>query len=190
MSSFDPRPRRRRALRDPRVLDELLADVRLRFYSSSESISTPRNFHRDRRRLILALTWPAAWLERRGLFCSPSRYRTLILERLDAIRTHGDPARYGAYFPTYLLKCLQEFFAHHGDHLYDELKHIRNALEVLHGFGRLTAGGSPAMAGFVARASEHSRQIETLAAAHRLLRAQSPPRRQPPSSDPRQLTWF
>lgn len=174
MSSFDPRRHRRRAQRDQQLIAELLAEVRLRFYTSAEAAT---RFHRDRRRLMLALTWPAAWLDRRGLFCSPPRYRTLIVERLEAIRAHGDPARYSAYFPTYLLKCLQEFFAHHGDHLYDELKHIRNALDVLHGSLR-----------FLDRASEQSRQIETLAAAHRLLRAARPAR--PPPSDPRQLTWF
>ena len=31
--------------------------------------------------------------------------------------------------PNYLLKCLQDWFQHHGDELYDELKHIRNALD-------------------------------------------------------------
>lgn len=54
----------------------------------------------DQRMLLYALTWPAHWLERRGLFCSPHRYRTLIADRLDAIRAHGDHARYSAYFPS------------------------------------------------------------------------------------------
>ena len=41
---------------------------------------------------------------------------------------HGDPERYERYFPRYLLKCLQDWFAHHGDELYEELKHVRNQL--------------------------------------------------------------
>ncbi len=124
--------------------------------------------------LLYALSWPATWLERRGLFCSSRRYRTLIVERLDAIRAHGDPQRYGDYFPRYLLKCLQDFFDRHGDELDGELKHIRNALDQVCGSLR-----------FAEKASLQSRQIETLAAVHRLLRAQAPA-----TSDPRQMGLF
>ena len=141
---------------DERTIAALLESVRIHFYAPFQ----PVQFHRDRRMLLYALTWPAVWLERRGLFCSPQRYRALIIERLDAIRTHGDPARYGAYLPTYLLKCLQDFFDRHGEDLYHELKHIRNALESLQ-----------RSLSFAQRASEQSRHIEALAAAHRILRA-------------------
>ena len=123
-----------------------------------------------------ALTWPAVWLERRGLFCSPRRYRTLVEERLDAIRAHGESARYGAYFPAYLLKCLQDFFLRHGDDLYVELKHVRNALESLHGSPVFTEG-----------ACEQSRRIEALAAAHRILHAS---RHAPSHPDPAQPLLF
>ena len=90
---------------DEQLLSELLAHVRGHFYSSKP----PAVFHRERRRLLHALCWPAHWLDRRGLFCSPARYRALVIARIDNIRGHGDPACYGPYFPTYLLKCLQEF---------------------------------------------------------------------------------
>lgn len=145
-------------VRDERTTEQLLDSVRLRFYAGRPD---PHQFHRDRRMLLYALTWPAVWLEQRGLFCSPHRYRTLISDRLDAIRAHGDPVCYSAYFPAYLLKCLQDFFDRHGDDLYGELKHIRNALESLQ--ASLT---------FVQRATHHSRQIELLASAHRLICAQ------------------
>ncbi len=36
------------------------------------------------------------------------------------------------YFPRYLLKTLQDWFAWHGEDLYDELKHIRNQLHDIH----------------------------------------------------------
>ncbi len=153
------------------TLDDLLHDVRLRFYATQPVAA----FRRDRRRLQYALTWPALWLERRGLFCSAQRYRTLVVERLDAIRAHGDCTRYGRYFPSYLLKCLQDFLDRHGDDLYRELKHIRNALDIACGALR-----------FVEKASVQSRQIETLAAAHRLLRVQA----QPAPPDPNQLPLF
>ena len=140
-----------------RTVDDLLESVRIRFYAGNQ----PARFYRDRRMLMYALTWPAVWLERRGLFCSSHRYQILITERLEAIRAHGEPARYGAYFPTYLLKCLQDFFERYGDELYGELKHIRNALESV-----------CRSLSFAQKASEQSRQIETLACAHRVLQSQ------------------
>ena len=79
--------------------------------------------------LLCALTWPATWLERRGLTCPPAHYRRLIEERLAAIAAHGEPTRYEGFFPRYLLKALQDFFERHGDDLYGDLKHIRNALD-------------------------------------------------------------
>lgn len=156
---------------DERLLGELLAAVRERFYAGKPTAE----FHRDRRRLIYALSWPADWLGQRGLFCPPSRYRAIVVARLDAVRAHGDPARYGAFFPSYLLKCLQDHFAHHGEELYDELKHIRNALELASGALRFADDA----------ALVHARQIDVLAHVHRLLRVPAPS-----ASDPRQLALF
>ncbi len=67
---------------------------------------------------------------RRGLYLStsPPAYRCIITQRLDEIRKHGDPQRYGSFFPNYLLKTLQQWFLHNGDDLYDQLNQIRNAL--------------------------------------------------------------
>ena len=104
----------------------LLRSIRLRFYGSRTS-----DYHRDRMRLLHAITWPATWLDQRGLTCSPQRYQTLIDERLQTIAAHGNPAAFGAYFPAYLLKCLQDWFDRYGEELYSELKHIRNALDQL-----------------------------------------------------------
>ena len=156
MNCFDPG--RRRAAPDQRIIAELLAAVRLRFYARRPD---PRDFHRDRRALLAALTWPAVWLDRRGLTCPPQRYRSLINDRLHAIGAHGDPARYSAYFPAYLLKCLQDFFDRHGDELYGELKHVRNALDQV-----------LASARFAARVQEHARHLDVLVATHRLLHEQ------------------
>ena len=157
------------------ALAELLRVVERRFYPGTDAANRS-HFYRDRRRLIYALSWPAVWLERRGLTCSPARYRHLLTERLDAIARHGDPQRYGAYFPTYLLKCLQDWFQHHGDELYSELKHIRNALD--HVLASVT---------FAARVRRDAQQIDMLAAAHRLLQPHSP---RPRKTTAAQLTLF
>jgi hypothetical protein len=150
----------------------LLEAVQRRYYGEQPG----RDFHRDRRMLLHALTWPAVWLERRGLTCSAHRYQVLIAERLADISVHGDPARYRAYFPAYLLKCLQDWFQHHGDELYDELKHIRNALDLVLASARFAAS--------VQRDAHHT---ELLAATHHLIQA---PRAQRDKPDERQMSLF
>jgi hypothetical protein len=137
--------------------EDLLRAVQQRFYPATAQ----QNFYRDRRMLLYALAWPALWLEQRGLTCSPARYRALIAERLESIAAHGDPARYGAYFPAYLLKCLQDYFQYHGAALYDELKHIRNAIDQLLASTR-----------FAAQVRHDAQPIAVLASAHRLIAAQ------------------
>jgi hypothetical protein len=151
---------------------QLLEQVRCRFYAGHPE----RDFHRDRKMLLYALTWPAIWLERRGLTCPAPRYRGLLADRLAVILAHGDPARYGAYFPAYLLKCLQNWFDRYGDELYGELKHIRNALD------RVLAS-----ARFAATVQRDAQHVEFLAATHRLIRAQ---RDHPRATDERQLPLF
>jgi hypothetical protein len=154
------------------LVAELLATIQRRFYATQPSA----DFHRDRRALLYALTWLATWLEHRGLTCTPARYRAWLLERLEAIATHGDPARYGGYFPAYLLKCLQDWMRHHGDELDTELKHVRNALDQV-----------LASARFAARVQRDARHLEMLAATHRLLQARRTART---ISDARQLSLF
>ena len=78
--------------------------------------------------LLYTVTWPATWLDRRGLPTTSQAYQKLLIERLDDIAQHGDPQRNSSYFPRYLLKTIQDWFAHHGEELYEELKHVRNQL--------------------------------------------------------------
>jgi len=88
----------------------------------------PQTFYRDQHLLTQAITWPAAWLHQRGLHLRPEAYQQLIHQRLDEILKHGDPSTCQAYFPRYLMHCLQKWFQHNGDHLCDELRHVRNQL--------------------------------------------------------------
>jgi len=163
------------ATRDPAPLDavttELLHTIRLRFH-----LPRPADYPRDRRRLLHALTWPATWLDERGLTCTPQRYQALIDQRLRAIAVHGNPAAYGAYFPTYLLKCIQDWFAHHGEQLYSELKHIRNALDQV-----------LASARFAERVQRDARQLDLLVSTHRILEQRRAVPRNPGAE---QLTLF
>ena len=56
-------------------------------------------------------------------------YRHMLMDKLEQIHTHGDPAHYRAYFPRYLLKCLQDHCHHHHETLYKELKHASYSIE-------------------------------------------------------------
>lgn len=136
---------------------ELLLDcVRIRFYAGK---ACP-GFHRDRRMLLYALSWPAQWFDQRGLKISDQRYTSLVSKRIDDIARHGNPTVYQPYFPRYLLKVLQDYFAWHGDELYFELKHIRNHL---HSIEQLLNRSQ----------SDRPRQedcIPTLARIHRILK--------------------
>lgn len=159
----------------------LLAAVRERFYGSVEA----RVYYAQQRSLARALSWPAQWMNKRGVHCTQARYRSLVVDRLDAIRIHGDAANYGAYFPAYLLKCLQDWFAWHGEGLYLELKHARTAMEVV-------------LAGLFLRDEENlgdlnthladQRWIESLARTHRTLAQLSAvARRRPMHTDQTEL---
>jgi hypothetical protein len=153
------------------ILPELLTRVRTRFYAN-----VPQSvFAAHRRRLIYALTWPAHWMERRALACTPLRYRALVEGKLEAIALHGDPGRYGEYFPSYLLRCLQDHFQRQGGELDSELRHIAGAMELARG----------ALHFAPTEATARGRQVEALAQVHRLLRVQAAP-----EPDPRQMALF
>ena len=112
-------------MNDPLPTEPILAHIKQHFYDPH---LPPQRYYQDQRMLLYAITWPACWLDQRALRIAPRRYEDLLLQRLADIATHGDPARYQPCFPRYLLKALQDWFAWHGEDLYDELKHIRNAL--------------------------------------------------------------
>ena len=128
--------------------------------------------------LLYALTWPGKWLEQRGLPITAQRYEQLLAQRLKAIAQHGNPERYQRYFPRYLLKCLQDWFAHHGDELYEELKHVRN---YLHSIEALLQEGCT---------SQRAEDIVTpMAKAHAILMSQCQ-RKHGKKEDTRQMELF
>ena len=105
-------------------LDAVLRYIGKHIYKDNDA-----SFQRDRHRLMYALTWPAAWLDSQGLRMHSKDYQRMLLDKLKQIHAHGDPARYRAYFPKYLLKCLQDHCHHHHETLYRELKHASYSIE-------------------------------------------------------------
>lgn len=110
------------------LLDELLGEVRSRFYAEAAA----RTFFAQRRGLIKAITWPAAWLKRHGFTSevTPASYRRLITTVLDEVVAHGK-AQFAAshYFPAYLLKCMQEHCLRHTEAVLYDFKLLRNRVD-------------------------------------------------------------
>ena len=153
--------------------EKLLAQIQQNFYSCK---SSEKQFYADRRMLLYALTWPGKWLEQRGLPITAQHYEQLLTQRLKAIAQHGKLESYQRYFPGYLLKCLQDWFAHHGDELYEELKHVRNHLHSIEALLQRCT-------------SEQAEDIVTpMAQAHAILMSQR--HRKHGKEDTQQLTLF
>ena len=106
-------------------LDEVLNYIGKHIYGGMDN----ETFQHDRRMLLYALTWPAAWLDSRALRMRSGDYRGMLMDKMEQIARHGDPARYRAYFPKYLLKCLQDHCHYHHERLYRELKHASYSIE-------------------------------------------------------------
>lgn len=106
------------------TLDRLLTHIQERFYYGSGE----KFFYSDKKMLTYALSWPAAWMQAKAIGCPNKEYEQLIVERCAAIAKHGQVAKWQAYFPSYLLKCLQDYFCHHEDRLYYRYTHVSHRL--------------------------------------------------------------
>ena len=109
------------------VIDALLSQIAREYYNSGKD----KRYHAHRRGLIHAICWPATWFKQRGIHLCDARYKTIIEECLAEIRRHGCADKARAYFPKYLLTCLQKHFLHCGDHIYEQYKHVRYSIEIL-----------------------------------------------------------
>ena len=111
---------------DKNELDPVLRYIGTHIYQDNSDA-----FQRDRRRILYALTWPAAWLDSQALRMHAKDYQCMLMDKIVQIVRHGNPQRYRAYFPKYLLKCLQDHCNYHQERLYSELKHLSYSIEDL-----------------------------------------------------------
>ncbi|MBA4136548.1 MAG: hypothetical protein C0518_04450 [Opitutus sp.] len=152
-------------------LDALLKNIRSQFYTEA----TAKKFFQDRNVLLVAITWPASWLKHRGVTWSAERYFQTIRELLQEIKRHGATGEI-QYFPGYLLKCVQDHFAHNSDTYCDEAKRTRSAFDMA--LGRVMNASKLAEV----RAAEQT--VDVLAEAHRMLAStRRRPKARPAKSD-------
>lgn len=137
-------------------LEALLKNIRDQFYTTTPA----QKFYQDRNVLLVALTWPASWLKHRGVTWTAERYFQTIRDLLQEIKRHGATGEI-QYFPGYLLKCIQDHFAHHSDEYCDEAKRTRSAFDL--------ALGRAIDAGKLAEIRTAEAAIDVLAEAHRML---------------------
>ena len=107
------------------MVDRLLGAVFQTFYAGQDG----RRWLQDQKPLLMVLTWPAAWLNQRGVGMPVAAYEAKMREIISTIATHGD-LRKVKLIPAYFGDCVRKHFIHHGEALYMERKHVRNAMEL------------------------------------------------------------
>lgn len=139
--------KRRATFQPPRetpaeLVADLLGIVRRQFYPDSLT-NNPRaqkrwfqDEHSIRRWCIL---WPAAWLDERGVWLRPDRYRAALLAVFDDVKRHGNTGEVKCW-PRYLASCVQSRFKVRADEFLNEGKAAREAIErVVLGLGKSPA---------------------------------------------------
>lgn len=139
------------------VIEGALARTEELFYKRDA-----RRFRQHQDALKKALTYPASWLNSRGV-SMPAKWHAEILKRiLDEIAKFG--ARKVHYFPAYVLTCVKGHMDHKGEAYYEAAK------------VRKTPPNAPAIASEVLSTlrtlptrQERDQTTEILAQAHKIL---------------------
>jgi hypothetical protein len=98
--------------------------IRETFYKGNQAWFKDQHFIRQR-----VVTYPAQWLDSRGVTLQPERYKEVLLEIIRTIKLNGNTETV-VYWPRYLLHCVQQYLKHHGEELYEEGKSIRSAVDL------------------------------------------------------------
>jgi hypothetical protein len=107
------------------MVDDLLDVIRRQFYGEI----TDERWAQDRYFLkIHVVTWPAWWLNKRGVTLPPQRYQQILQDIFTGIKQHGKTGEV-THWPRYLTYCVQQHFKCHGDEYYSEGKSLRLATE-------------------------------------------------------------
>lgn len=107
------------------IMGDIMNAIRGQFYPDATAKQWMQESAFIRREFVLYL---ASWLDKRGVTLKPARYKQILLERLNEIKTHGATDRI-KYFPGYLKHVLQQHLKHHGEEYYNEGKNLRALTE-------------------------------------------------------------
>lgn len=132
------------------VVTRLCYVIRDQLYRDEQKAS----FYGQLKDIKRCVTYPAAWLNRKGVFVTPERYTELVMNILQEVKRNGATGAI-EYWPKYLLKVVQSHFQHSGDRYYLEGKAARDTV------GRVVAALRPCQA--------PDQFTRDLAAAHAIL---------------------
>ena len=153
-----------------RIVQDFLHVLRTQFYADKA-----KAFYQERAILIRAITWPAAYLAKRGVGLTEADHRQLLTDQIRTIQHHGDTAAI-RYFCRYFLHVIQQHMKFHGEDYYDSGKGIR----------ALAAGALDSLqARAAAGALETTDRLAEIHAAIRL-----PKRRKKAAATPEQLEFL
>ncbi|HWL53764.1 MAG TPA: hypothetical protein VNQ90_15100 [Chthoniobacteraceae bacterium] len=151
------------------ITDRFLRSLRKQFY-----VGLDKAYYQQRRQLILAITFPAYWLDERAVRLPAHRYTGILTHIIRTVVREGDLANVH-HFGFYFLKSVQNHMRHQGETYYDEGKVTRHlAADTMAGIQRLQATAKSKAA---AQATTIDRTVPALAEAHRVLSAAKPTRR-------------
>jgi hypothetical protein len=101
------------------------------------------------------VTYPAWWLNEKGLYVTTARYREIFLKLLQDVKVNAGGVI--TFPPGYLLKCVQDHFKFHADEYNNEGKAVRDLVARVATAERVTAEAPDEL-------------VNTLATAHRLIK--------------------
>lgn len=126
-----PTPNPRGEQTPAELVEELMGVVRRQFYPDSlvEDKRAQKRWWQDSHLIkSWVVLWPAAWLEERGVWVTPERYRGALLGILDEVKRHGDTEAVQSW-PRYLAKCVQSRFRIRAEEFLEEGKLARAVVE-------------------------------------------------------------
>ena len=155
------------------IVSDVMSFIRQKFYADAD----PKRWFQDANYLKrCVVTWPAKWLNGRGVTLPADRYKAIVLDILMDVCRHGKTGVV-KFWPGYLAKCVQDRFHHKGDDYYEEGKSLRTVLERTLGTLQVRPD------------TKRQDAVETLATLHSILVAKS--RSQRPCKVPaKQLSLF
>lgn len=129
--SSKPPPNPREEQTPAELVAELMGVVRRQFYPDSlveDRLAQKRWFQDSHLIKSWVVLWPAAWLDERGVWLAPERYRGALLGIFDEIKRHGDTGAVQSW-PRYLAACVQSRFKIRAEELLEEGKAARDVVE-------------------------------------------------------------
>lgn len=145
------------------LVDELMGVIRRQFYPDSltaDARAQKRWFQEQHLIKSWVVLWPAGWLNERGVWLPPERYRQAILDILIEVKHHGDTGAVKNW-PRYLATCVQTRFKIRAEEFLEEGKLARAVVE------RVSLGlGRPNQSAAARRGAD---LVKTLAAAKAVL---------------------